>query len=160
MDDIGKKIKKIRKEMGMKQKDISRDLEVSQSYISEVENGKEIPTKRFIKLFCLQYGISEDELMVGNKSPESELAGLEIEQLGSIIEASDHMEEKKIWLFDLAHGNLERDAIVKGFIRFYILQGKTVFNVQYDVHFHTIYGDDNCRRAMEDLKSALEAYAS
>ena len=69
------------------------------------------------------------------------------------------MEEKKVWLFDLAHGNLAGDAIIRGFIRFYILQGKTLFNVQDDIHFHTFYGDDNCKRAMEDLRGALEAYA-
>ena len=70
------------------------------------------------------------------------------------------MEEMKVWLFDLAHGNLEDDAIIKGFIKFYILQGKAICNVQDDIHFHTFYGDDNCKRAMEDLRGALEAYVA
>lgn len=55
----GEKIKKIRKERGMKQNEVARDLETSQSYISMVENDRTIPTVRFIKLFCLQYGIEK-----------------------------------------------------------------------------------------------------
>lgn len=67
------------------------------------------------------------------------------------------MEEKKLWLFGLAHGNLSEDAIVRGFIKFYILQGQEIGNVQDDIHFHTCYGDDKCRRAAEDLRNALES---
>lgn len=57
--NIGMKIKRIRIDKGMKQKDIARDLETTQSYISQIENGRTIPTKRFIKLFCLKYGIDD-----------------------------------------------------------------------------------------------------
>lgn len=57
--NTGEKIKMVRKEKGMKQIDVARDLEISQSYISMVENGRTIPTSRFVKLFCLQYGVEE-----------------------------------------------------------------------------------------------------
>lgn len=57
--NVGESIRKIRKERGLKQTDVARDLEISQSYLSMVENGREIPTRRFIKLFCLQYGVEE-----------------------------------------------------------------------------------------------------
>ena len=69
-------------------------------------------------------------------------------------------EDHKLWLFDLAHGNLTEDAIIKGFIRFYILAGRTLGNVQDDILFHTMYGTEGCKKAMEDLKGALEAYVS
>lgn len=61
MASIGEQIRKIRQEKGLKQKDVAKELEISQSYISLVENGKTIPTKRFLKLFCLQYKISLDK---------------------------------------------------------------------------------------------------
>ena len=69
-------------------------------------------------------------------------------------------EEMKLWLFDLAHGNLTDEAIVKGFIKHYALHGLTMGNVQDNIHFRTMYGDDNCRRAMEDLKRAMKEYVS
>lgn len=63
MISIGEQIRTIRHEKGLKQIDIARDLEISQSYISLVENGKTNPTKRFLKLFSLQYGIDSDKLL-------------------------------------------------------------------------------------------------
>lgn len=44
----------------MKQIEVAKDLETCQSYISMVENGRTVPTARFIKLFCLQYGVEKD----------------------------------------------------------------------------------------------------
>ena len=37
-------------------------------------------------------------------------------------------EDHKIWLFDLAHGNLTELEIVKGFIKFYDLVFRTHYN--------------------------------
>lgn len=60
---IGENIKKMRKEKGLNQKDIAKEMEATQSYISQIENGKTIPNKRFIKLFCLQYGVDKNSLL-------------------------------------------------------------------------------------------------
>ena len=60
--NIGKKMKLIRVEKGLKQIDMAREMETTQSYISQVENGVIIPNARFIKLFCLQYGVDKDSL--------------------------------------------------------------------------------------------------
>lgn len=51
------------------------------------------------------------------------------------------MEDKEIWLFDLAHGNLDEESIVKGFLKHYVLQDKSISNVRQDLHFHTHYGE-------------------
>lgn len=67
-------------------------------------------------------------------------------------------EDMKLWLFDLAHGNMPDDSIVKGFIRHYVLNGLTIGNVQQDIIFHTKYGEHNCRRAMESLRRALAEF--
>lgn len=32
-------------------------------------------------------------------------------------------EEKRLWLFDLAHGNLEGMAVVQGFVKHYAMDG-------------------------------------
>ena len=51
------------------------------------------------------------------------------------------LEDKSTWLFDLAHDNLDEDAIVKGFLKHYALQGQGMGDVQRDLHFRTHYGD-------------------
>ena len=45
--------------------------------------------------------------------------------------------EMKLWLFDLAHGNLEDSEILSGFIRYYILQGFSVSHVVNDIVYRT-----------------------
>ena len=36
-------------------------MTVEQSYISQVENGKTVPTPMFIKLFCLTFSVNEEQ---------------------------------------------------------------------------------------------------
>lgn len=65
-------------------------------------------------------------------------------------------EEHRIWLDDLAHSDLSESDIVKGFIKFYALNGLTVGNVVDDILFRTHY--DVCA-AKENLMSALESFS-
>lgn len=64
-------------------------------------------------------------------------------------------EEMKTWLFDLAHGNLQEDDILKGFLKHYVLYGCELGNVQDDIAFHTPYGYEGVEKAMKDLKEVL-----
>ena len=66
------------------------------------------------------------------------------------------MEYKEIWLFDLAHGNLDEESIVKGFLKHYVLQNQGIADVQQHLHFHTHYGDFYMEAAMDNLRRALE----
>lgn len=59
MKKISKLVKKTRKANGITQKELAATMTVTQSYISSIENGNEIPTPMFIKLFCLIYSIDE-----------------------------------------------------------------------------------------------------
>lgn len=68
-------------------------------------------------------------------------------------------EEMKLWLFDLAHGNLEEEAIIKGFIKHYALHGYSIENVMDDIHFHTVYGERGIRTAKNSLEHALRAFS-
>jgi len=65
-------------------------------------------------------------------------------------------EDHKIWLFDLAHGNLTELEIVKGFIKFYALNGFIVGNVQDDLVFRTHY---NPVQGVKALKVALNNFS-
>lgn len=66
------------------------------------------------------------------------------------------LEDKATWLFDLAHDDLDEDAIVKGFLKHYALQGQGMGDVQRDMHFRTHYGDSYLKGAMAYLRRALE----
>lgn len=85
------------------------------------------------------------------------MEGLEVIQKGKgETMAKAWMKDKATWLFDLAHGNLDQDATVKGFLRHYALKEKGLCDVQQDLHFHTCYGDFYMDSAMLCLRRALE----
>lgn len=65
MKSINDRIKALRKSECLTQKEFAKRLLVSQSYLSGLENGNEIPTNRLIKLICLEFGISENWLIDG-----------------------------------------------------------------------------------------------
>ncbi len=68
-------------------------------------------------------------------------------------------EDHKIWLFDLAHGNLKDEEMVRGFIKYYVLNGFTLGNLQDDYMFHTHYPIDGIKAGLQSLRVALESMA-
>ena len=65
-------------------------------------------------------------------------------------------EDMKLWLFDLAHGNIADDKeVLSGFVRSYVLHGLTMANVIDDIHFRTNYGLDGVVKASDTLKRVL-----
>ena len=54
--------------------------------------------------------------------------------------------DMKIWLFDLAHGNLNDSTVLSGFVK---------YDVVRDIVFNTSYGDEGVVRARETLVSIL-----
>lgn len=69
-------------------------------------------------------------------------------------------EKMKLWLFDLAHGNLNENDIVAGFIEHYILFDCSMQDVKRDIIFHTNYGDSGCTTALNSLSNALNHVVS
>lgn len=65
-------------------------------------------------------------------------------------------EAHKVWLFDLAHGNLSDSQILQGFVKYYILNGLMLANVQDDLVFRTFYGEHHVGQAMKSLREVLE----
>lgn len=68
-------------------------------------------------------------------------------------------EDHKIWLFDLAYGNLQDEEMVRGFIKYYVLNGFTLGNLQDDYMFHTHYPIDGIKAGLQNLRTALESMA-
>lgn len=65
MNTINDRIKYLRKNEKLTQKDFAHHLLISQSYLSGVENGNEIPTNKLLKLICLEFGVNESWLIDG-----------------------------------------------------------------------------------------------
>ena len=66
-----------------------------------------------------------------------------------------YSEEMKLWLFDLAHGNLKENDIITGFIKYYTLFDCTLQDVKRDIIFHTNYGETGCITALNSLSNAF-----
>lgn len=64
-------------------------------------------------------------------------------------------EEMKLWLFDLAHGNLKDDEILSGFIKHYALRGLTVDHIASDIIYHTTYGELRVAQAKASVLRVL-----
>lgn len=67
----------------------------------------------------------------------------------------DAAEDRGLWLFDLAHGNSTDQEILQGFIKYYVLEGKSLNNVLDDLFFRTSYGHHYTEKAMDQLKVVL-----
>ena len=63
MKEIGKRIKEIRVENKMSQKQFGEALSVSQDTVSLWENGKSLPTAEFIIAICERFQVSSDYLL-------------------------------------------------------------------------------------------------
>ena len=70
---VGKRIKQLRKSEELTQKDFSKRLLISQSYLSGLENGNEMPTEKLMKLICLEFGINSRWLTDGSGEMYSEV---------------------------------------------------------------------------------------
>lgn len=57
-------------------------------------------------------------------------------------------ESHKIFLFDLAHGNLDDSQVLSGFVKYYVLNEFTMGNLKDDIVFHTTYGIPGVTTAM------------
>lgn len=60
---LGEKMRAIRKEANLTQKEVAEKMTVTAGYISRVENGFEKPSEMYIALFCLTFGIEKEKLL-------------------------------------------------------------------------------------------------
>lgn len=65
MNDIGFRIKSIRKYFKITQKEFAKRILVTASYVSRIESGNELPTEKLLKLISLEFGNSFDWLSTG-----------------------------------------------------------------------------------------------
>ena len=68
-------------------------------------------------------------------------------------------EGHKLYLFDLAHDNINDEDMIRGFIKYYVLNGLTLGNLQDDCVFHTCYPVEGVQAGLQRLRSTLEQMA-
>jgi transcriptional regulator with XRE-family HTH domain len=65
LNSLGERIKSIRKECDLSQKDFGERINISDGHISAIEKNKTKPSERLIQLICLNFGINEKWLRTG-----------------------------------------------------------------------------------------------
>lgn len=63
--ELGERMKAIRKEANLTQKEVAERMTVSASYVSRVENNLEKPTAMYISLFCFNFNLTKKRLLEG-----------------------------------------------------------------------------------------------
>lgn len=59
---FGQNFKRIRKRMNMTQEELATKMEISQSYLSDIENGRKNPSIKTVKKLADGLGVSVNEL--------------------------------------------------------------------------------------------------
>ena len=66
MINIGSKIKQVRKERKLTQREFSKAICISQPHLSKIEHNEENPSKAVVKLICILFDVSENWIINGN----------------------------------------------------------------------------------------------
>ncbi len=64
-DMLGTRIKKRRRELNLKQNELSEMLGISNNYLSNIENGHSIPSLEVFSDICVKLKITPDMLLLG-----------------------------------------------------------------------------------------------
>lgn len=69
---IKDRFKEVRKMLNLNQEQFSKEIGISRSHISGIENGKDNPSTALIKLICMKYNINEEWLRdgIGHADPD------------------------------------------------------------------------------------------
>ncbi len=66
----GERIREFRDKKGQTQKDFSKPMDYSHSYLSNIEKGKVEPSREFLKKLTGVYGISTDYILYGSEEEQ------------------------------------------------------------------------------------------
>lgn len=81
MNETGRFLSELRKQRGLKQKEVADAIQVSDKAISRWETGKGIPDIDSLKSLSDFYGVSIDEILAGNSIKKNELEHLDTKKV-------------------------------------------------------------------------------
>ena len=106
-NEIGKRIAKRRKEVGLKQYELCERADLSDKYISNIERGISLPSLPVFMKICEVLDITPDNLLLGTtkntsasdytKFIESKLTGMNKEQIDLVLNFIDWVENQSLW---------------------------------------------------------------
>ena len=89
MNDIGKRIRLLRKSLGLNQTDFGKALGLKQAIIGQYETGVRNVTERNIDILCKTYNIRKDWLLTGNGEMENKRHRLNINDFSTHQDLTD-----------------------------------------------------------------------
>ncbi|MEI4334212.1 helix-turn-helix domain-containing protein [Streptococcus suis] len=108
------RLKQLRKEAGLTQKEIAEQVSMSQPQYNRTENGGRAPSKETLELFAKYFNVSTDYLL-GNsdiRNPEEEIDLDDFELLYRNTSKGLSAEEKNQLASDLKNFLLERQRLI------------------------------------------------
>ena len=137
--DFGARLKKLRLEQGLTQEGVA-EPDYSAAYVSTIEAGKRMPSRRAVEHFAANLQVDPDELITG-RNP-----GRRAELLVAYGDARRRLSSGAVGAIDVARTaftRLEREAKRDGFL---------------DVQAKAVIGRGLCAEATNDLDAAVEIY--
>ena len=71
MESIGSRIKLLREQNNLNQKQFAERIMVSQSYLSRMERGSETPNNKLIKLIALEFNVPTDWILCNSDESDT-----------------------------------------------------------------------------------------
>lgn len=135
-DLINQRIKRIRKENNLSQKDLANSLNVSTPYIAAIEQGKQMPNTQLIMSLKEKFNISSDWLLFGIETSNYDTTFLEyvdyqisifIDKLGGVYQ---RLIDIKLMLNHFGHeSNKPYDSVLSPFINdFALIKNKYTYD--------------------------------
>ncbi|QNE45807.1 helix-turn-helix domain-containing protein [Glaciihabitans sp. INWT7] len=72
MDTLGTRLKELRRKSGLSLRELARQVDVSPSFVSQIENGKSQPSVATLYAFSRRLNVTVDELFEGRLAPTAE----------------------------------------------------------------------------------------
>ncbi|PJK16173.1 hypothetical protein CQS04_09675 [Chryseomicrobium excrementi] len=111
---IGKTIKELRGSLGISQKELAKDI-CTQSLISHIESGSNIPNSVLLKLIAEKLGITLDGLLLMSENPTFDQFKKVESKVMRFIEANDYKNALRIIEFEKSTPTYENGGKVKQF---------------------------------------------
>lgn len=92
MSTINNRIKEIRKNNNLNQKQFAQILGISQTHISKIESNKDMPSKKLQKLICIEFNINERWLETGEGRVNQSKLNEDIIVNESIIKTKNYLQ--------------------------------------------------------------------
>lgn len=111
---INERVKILRRELGLTQKEFGEKITVAQSYLTSIENGKRDVTEKILLLICAVYNVNEEWLRTG----EGEVFKTEDDLYEALVDAIGEIDEldKKI-IIEYLKLPKEHKKVFKDFIK-------------------------------------------